>query len=372
MHFRVLFSLVLVFWSASVRGFGGADDRYIKKYAMMKVYESCLGPDVVKEVRQEMKAACAKCAGVSATAPGQALHPPPSDPLGVPVPPMTDKRKPPVGAVPPTFDPTRLQQAILGFRNPAQQNPLLSGYIQQTPASPHYRPVQAPAGFYPQQYPLYYPAAPSNPVYSHSVPYHSVYPGMSNPFYPAAPFYSAAPTYSSGQRSSRDLDIRGQLETLTSRLSGKIRNVTCVMQELGYLDENLEPNFEKISERINRLPIGDELKKDMIDGVQFCKQFAQCVPETRKDRFQLSRELVKPMFFFRCYKHKKLEACIMKDVRERYTPGDDMPGADDDNIGSGELRSLSWTNSKPDNEDMATAVYEFLYGGENAELENIM
>ncbi|KAJ4427646.1 hypothetical protein ANN_25294, partial [Periplaneta americana] len=267
----------------------------------------------------------------------------------------------------------------------------------------------------------------------------------------------------------RDLDIRGQLETLTSRLSGKIRNVTCVMQELGYLDENLEPNFEKISERINRLPIGDELKKDMIDGVQFCKQFAcrdggewwrmvkernatldyktikrlhanlirtgsgtqqkgagrpktviteeakaatteafqrspkksirhyqresgvsygsvqrllameatlcassQCVPETRKDRFQLSRELVKPMFFFRCYKHKKLEACIMKDVRERYTPGDDMPGADDDNIGSGELRSLSWTNSKPDNEDMATAVYEFLYGGENAELENIM
>ncbi|KAJ4427645.1 hypothetical protein ANN_25293 [Periplaneta americana] len=30
MHFRVLFSLVLVFWSASVSGFGGADDRYIK------------------------------------------------------------------------------------------------------------------------------------------------------------------------------------------------------------------------------------------------------------------------------------------------------------------------------------------------------
>lgn len=33
----------------------------------------------------------------------------------------------------------------------------------------------------------------------------------------------------------RDLDIRGQLETLTSRLNGKIRNVTCVMQELGYV-----------------------------------------------------------------------------------------------------------------------------------------
>lgn len=38
--------------------------------------------------------------------------------------------------------------------------------------------------------------------------------------------------------SQRDLDIRGQLETLTSRLSGKIRNVTCVMQELGYVSNS--------------------------------------------------------------------------------------------------------------------------------------
>jgi hypothetical protein len=36
----------------------------------------------------------------------------------------------------------------------------------------------------------------------------------------------------------------------------------------------LEPNFEKISDRISRLPVAEELKKDMLDGVQFCKQFA--------------------------------------------------------------------------------------------------
>ncbi|PSN39312.1 hypothetical protein C0J52_15573 [Blattella germanica] len=290
MNFRALLFVVLVSWSSSVTGFGGADDRYIKKYAMMKVYESCFGPDVVKEVRQEMKAACAKCAGVSATAPGQAVPPPPQSDM--------DKRKPPpVGAMPPTI---RATESCSGFS------------VQATSAR-------------------------------------------------ASRLLS----------STRDLDIKGQLETLTSRLSGKIRNVTCVMQELGYLDENLEPNFERIAERINRLPIGEELKRDMVDGVQFCKQFAQCVPETRKDKFQLSRELVKPMFFFRCYKHKKLEACIMKDVRERYTPGDDMAGPDEDNIGSGELRSLSWSKNKPDYDDMATAVYEFLYGGENSDLENI-
>lgn len=73
------------------------------------------------------------------------------------------------------------------------------------------------------------------------------------------------------------MDIKAQLDALTSKMSGRVRNVTCVMQELGYLDDNLEPNFQKISERIGNLPVGDELKKDMQDGVVFCQQFSVCV-----------------------------------------------------------------------------------------------
>ena len=46
------------------------------------------------------------------------------------------------------------------------------------------------------------------------------------------------------------------------------------MQELGYLDERLEPNYLKINERIGKLNVEEELKKDMIDGVRFCKQFS--------------------------------------------------------------------------------------------------
>lgn len=75
-------------------------------------------------------------------------------------------------------------------------------------------------------------------------------------------------------RFQRDLDVRSQLEALTSRMSGRVKNVTCVMQELGYLDDNLEPNYLKISERINNLPVSEELRKDMLDGIQFCQQFS--------------------------------------------------------------------------------------------------
>jgi hypothetical protein len=37
MQFWAFLCCALVYWSASANGFGGADDRYIKKYAMMKV-----------------------------------------------------------------------------------------------------------------------------------------------------------------------------------------------------------------------------------------------------------------------------------------------------------------------------------------------
>lgn len=87
----------------------------------------------------------------------------------------------------------------------------------------------------------------------------------------------------------------------------------------------------------------------------------QCVPETRKDKFQLSKELLRPMFFFRCYKHKKLESCIMKDVRERFSQS-----ASDDNPMNNELqRSFK-------NNDLASAMFEFMYGTNSEEIESLL
>ena len=46
------------------------------------------------------------------------------------------------------------------------------------------------------------------------------------------------------------------------------------MQELGYLDENFEPDYNKISERISSLSIGNDLKRDIQEGVTYCQQFS--------------------------------------------------------------------------------------------------
>lgn len=92
--------------------------------------------------------------------------------------------------------------------------------------------------------------------------------------------------------------------------------------------------------------------------------FQQCVPEVNKDRSPLSRELIRPMFFFKCYKHKKLEACIMKDVREKYA------GVTDEDLdGEMEIRrqgkAMKFDETEHEVNELATSMYDFLYGTES-------
>ncbi|KAG5896396.1 hypothetical protein JTB14_009601 [Gonioctena quinquepunctata] len=341
MKYLVLLAVAILV--VQVSSFGGGDDKFLKKYAMMKIYESCFGEDVVRQIRKEMKLACAKCANTDAPS------------FATPLPPTSAEEKPtqvdeilpaPISVYhnePSSFDAQKLHQAILAFRpNTAPQS--------------SYRPFPGvnPASFY---------SAPfGNPGYPAS---NMFYPGFQQvPFSPYNfPIVGQQPFY--GNRMSRDMDLKSQLEILTSKMSGRVRNVTCVMQELGYLDENLEPNYAKIGERITNLPINEELRKDMQDGVAFCQQFSQCVPDVKKEKSPLSRELIRPMFFFKCYKHKKLEACIMKDVREKFN------GVADDELDAdfrrtGKAMDFSTNESEKEIDDLAASMYEFLYASDSS------
>ncbi|ENN79515.1 uncharacterized protein LOC109534792 isoform X1 [Dendroctonus ponderosae] len=362
-------------WMGLVAAFGGSEDRFIKKYAMMKIYESCFGPEVVRQIRKEMKAACLKCATYEApAAPATTAAPP--QPSSTEDPGQADANLP---AANPAYsgnaqgiDVDKLHQAIMAFRpvshpQPSQSLASSTGHFQNMGQQP-YRPAsysQAPPNNF------YSPMAFSNPGFQNPGGFPFFYPGYQQiPFSP----YGGYPVvgqqfYGSGTRMSRDMDIRGQIEAITSKMSGKVRNVTCVMQELGYLDANLEPNFEKISERIGNLPVDEELRRDMQDGVSFCQQFSQCVPEVKKEKSPLSRELIRPMFFFKCYKHKKLEACIMRDVREKYAgvTEDDFEGGDMELRRTGrhgKAASLG-TDEESEVDNLAASMYEFLYASDS-------
>ncbi|XP_014278128.1 uncharacterized protein [Halyomorpha halys] len=384
---KISTAFLVLFGIYHTTAFSG-DDKFLKKYAMMKVYESCFGQDVVKEVRMEMKVAASKCAGISPSAPGSMsppikLHGPSPHQVHAPVKLQSqdqhlDGRIPGTSGEfqhkqklkdriseaaslhesdtsqkqPPHLDLEKLQQAIMaGYNKQTSPQTFVQSHQPYMPPQHHIRPYQPyqPAPPLPN---VYYPGYQPQPPYMQNP-----YPSYQQPIYQPGIY----PTYYQG-RSSRDLDVRGQLETLTNRVSGRIRNVTCVMQELGYLDANLEPDYGRMIDRIGRLPVAEELKKDMAEGVEFCRQFSQCVPDDRKDKF--IQEMVRPMFFFRCYKHKKLEACIMKDVRERYNSSEDFT---EDNLASDSRAAKEFPE-----DNMATAIYEFLYGSDNIDIDTLL
>ncbi|KAL3281219.1 hypothetical protein HHI36_004433 [Cryptolaemus montrouzieri] len=347
-------TVVSIYFVMAVSALGN-DDKFIKKFAMMKIYESCLGTNVLKQIQNEIRQACKKCASYEKPAPTT------ERPLPRPV----QTTLPPQEAPLPEngnslfqqqpFDQEKLNQAILAFR----PNPF---------GTPQYRPYSPVSGFYPfnnpmYQTPLFYPAYQQTGQFS---PY--TFPLVGQP-------------YMGGNRMSRDMDTRNPLfEAVTSRMSGKPKNMTCIMQELGYLDENLEPDYDKISERIKNLPVPEALREDVQDGFQFCKQFSQCVPQTMRPNSLLSRELTRPVIFFKCYQHKKIEACIMKDFRERINKIRDEEDDDDDDDEDDEgketiIRQGKSTRRKnePQIDAMATDVFEFLLGtNSNLELDSYL
>ncbi|XP_063547428.1 uncharacterized protein LOC134754894 [Cydia strobilella] len=395
MLLRQLVLACLFCWAAHTTA--SSDDRFIKKYAMMKIYESCFGPEVVKQIRQEMKDAYAKCSAPPSFDAQPNLHLPPSVllgklPPGFAMDPSSQTiTKPTDGAIHnqendlPNQDSHSLKESplggILAFRPHGsqfpQQQPAVPPYMM--PGSPQFRPFSPATPFYQVPYSapgLFYP--PGMPSYN-PYAYQQQYP---QGFYQQPGFFGS-------NRMSRELDIRDRLELISrtggagagagaGASGGRVRNITCVMQELGYIDHNLEPNYEQITQRIANLPVSSELKGDIQDGLQFCQKFSQCVPDTKRDVAPLSQELIKPMFFFRCYKHKKLEACIMKDIRERFTSEDELDTDTDFRSLSRSARAARARDEPlPDPrfdalDEMALYLYDYLSNGNGFDFDLYM
>ncbi|XP_039745391.1 uncharacterized protein LOC120623429 [Pararge aegeria] len=365
-----------------------SDDKFIKKYAMMKIYESCFGPEVVKQLRQEMKDAVAKCCSApSLDEPSNDLPNEPPNPQSLPS--ILFGKLPPGFAMDPnTQTITRPLDGAHNHDNNLPQ-PDQGQQLQKVPPIGNILPFRSQGPFQPPS-PYMTPGQfrPLAPPY-YQYPYNPMFyspPGLQyNPYayQQQQPFQQGMyqqPYFAGNSRMSRDFNIqrddqRDHLELLHHRNAavGRVRNITCVMQELGYVDHNMQPNYEQITQRISNLPVSSELKGDIQDGMQFCQKFSQCVPDIKRDVAPLSQELIKPMFFFRCYKHKKLEACIMKDIRERFTSEDELDtdgdfrslsrsarSVRDDTLGDPRIEAL---------DEMAAYMFDYLSGGSSLDYD---
>ncbi|XP_026726444.1 uncharacterized protein LOC113492915 [Trichoplusia ni] len=357
-------------WATAV-ALDSGDNKFMKDYAMLKIYESCFGTALLKQITKELKDAYAKCS----------TAPPMKEPLNSHIPPLFLSKLPPGFAMDPNTQtitkpldgavPNKDEDGpIIQDQGQQPQKQTLGGVLTFRPNGvngPFPQPQAAvppymiPTQFRPYSANPYYQMPYNTPVfYPPNVPY--------NPYFAQQQYqqgyYQQQQPFFANNRMSRHLGLRARL-ALNAR-GQQNQNVTCVMQELGYIDSNMEPNYEQITQRINNLPVSNELKGDIQEGLQFCQKFSQCVPEDKRDIVPRPQEQIRAIFFFRCYKHKKLEACIMKDINQHFNK-EYMFDSDTDFALSRQARSVRDVPLRDPSiealEEMEVYLYDYLSGG---------
>jgi len=307
----VLFSLVAVFLLVE------AHDDAFKRYATMKIFEDCYGRDTVRQWYTDMKTAHDKCMGQTESTANAFMY-------------MMGLFR-------------RYHQRVQMQQQQQQQQFIMQRFVSQSQGFPMFGQEQK-RPFMPIEYeaPQYYPARMSPPrrEYFAQPTYHQemFYRGkraaedktMTKPVVaatkkaeevPAAPMteapmteapMTAMPEKMAAQMESIPLPIRQMFEQLQYHVS----NMTCVMKELEFIGEDNQVHYDKVKGKITAMQISEEVKEDLYHGMERCRQISMCLPE--EEHADLMKDLNQPMAFFKCFKGKKLEACMKKDLRERF------------------------------------------------------
>merc|ERR1711955_25990 len=127
-------------------------------------------------------------------------------------------------------------------------------------------------------------------------------------------YYRLVPVLQGGRYRRDAHDPAQMLAHLKDRMTHKISNVTCMLQELKYMNADKTPNYDQVEKQINQ--VNDAyLRNQLHYGFDMCKDFAGCMP-TQKAKNPLMKELGKCISFYKCMEMKKMSACFMKDFRQ--------------------------------------------------------
>ena len=113
---------------------------------------------------------------------------------------------------------------------------------------------------------------------------------------------------------------KARISKLRTKISSIAGNVSCVMREINMLTADNEVDHASIQARIASWPLPKELADDMSRGVEECRQFSSCLPESIFDRRPLTGGFGKQIAFFKCMRVSIMPCCrLTLSVRFRTT-----------------------------------------------------
>ncbi|XP_066954433.1 uncharacterized protein [Macrobrachium rosenbergii] len=100
-----------------------------------------------------------------------------------------------------------------------------------------------------------------------------------------------------------------------NKITASLSNYTCTLHKLGFIDEYLNLNVNGAIGNYNNLPIGPEFKKDLVEGIYYCRDLTYCLP-LHNLRSPLPLNLQRLLMGMQCEKETRTDACFKEDLRK--------------------------------------------------------
>lgn len=94
-----------------------------------------------------------------------------------------------------------------------------------------------------------------------------------------------------------------------------INNFTCILNKLAVVSNNLDLNFPGLTNSVVNLPVARELKRDLLQSINYCKDLTQCLPLDNQ-QLPVPHKLKRIMNYVKCEKEMRLKACHKHTLRQ--------------------------------------------------------
>merc|ERR1712142_824329 len=113
-----------------------------------------------------------------------------------------------------------------------------------------------------------------------------------------------------GRMKRQAMSASMKLEMMKEKMTSLVGNATCVLKEMGWINEDKSVNYDKCKEWITNLNVDEALKEDLLYAHDCCKDLSMCMP-VEKSRNPIMKEFGQSICYHGCM-DKKMKMCCMK------------------------------------------------------------
>ncbi|XP_042890131.1 uncharacterized protein LOC122265048 [Penaeus japonicus] len=281
--------LKLIYLLMHLVTFINTQETFFKKYAYTKVMSDCLGESVYKEYKQKIYEAKQAC-DVQAS-----LQTDPLDPL-LTTPPFS------------TFGPFSVSQSgfvstddpLFSTSTVSPISPVTGNPFNQVITGTSIRPFSHVSSVS--------PVSPARRPFGVFRPVGVRRPQLESPRVFPFPIRTF--------RRKRGLDLTAErLSEARDKAVALLGNFTCILEKLEMVNANLDINYELLAANAFRLPVPGDLKSDLVQAVNYCRDLTRCLP-LEKARSPVPHQLQRAIAYIKCEKDARFTACLKHGLRQ--------------------------------------------------------